>query len=48
MKVLDALPAEEDSYRVTALVEGDFPGGRVELGYTFRLHDGLISSLSIG
>ncbi|MET0496494.1 MAG: hypothetical protein ABW000_25500 [Actinoplanes sp.] len=27
---------------------GDFPGGRVELGYPFRLRDGLIRSLSIG
>jgi len=36
-----------DGYRVRTLVEGDFPGGRVELTYGFRLRDGLISALVI-
>jgi hypothetical protein len=38
----------EGEYRVTALVEGTFPGSPVELTYNFRLRDGLISELAIG
>jgi hypothetical protein len=37
----------EGQYRVTTLVEGDFPGSPVELTYEFRLSDGLISELVI-
>ena len=45
------LATEQDAgggYRVHTLVECDFPGGRVELTYAFRLRDDLISELTIG
>jgi ketosteroid isomerase-like protein len=48
VKVLNAEPAGDGLYRVTALIEGNFPGGRVELTYTFRLENDLIAELSIG
>ena len=48
VKVLTAQPGDDGRYRVTALIEGNFPGGRVELTYTFRLEDELIAELSIG
>jgi hypothetical protein len=47
VKVLDT-EGSDDRYQVHTLVEGDFPGGRVELTYRFRLRDGLISELAIG
>jgi ketosteroid isomerase-like protein len=46
--VLGADPGDDGRYRVTALIEGNFPGGRVELTYAFRLREGLISELVIG
>jgi ketosteroid isomerase-like protein len=36
-----------DEYRVTTHIEGDFPGGVVDLTYRFRLDGDLISSLVI-
>ncbi|MET1071673.1 MAG: nuclear transport factor 2 family protein [Umezawaea sp.] len=38
----------DDRYRVTAHLEGDFPGGQVDLKFDFTVHDGLISALVIG
>jgi ketosteroid isomerase-like protein len=37
-----------DTYRVTERVEGNFPGGVADLGYTFTLDGGLIAALTIG
>ena len=48
VKVLGTEGNESGGYRVRSLVEGDFPGGRVELTYAFHLRDGLISELTIG
>jgi hypothetical protein len=36
-----------DEYRITVHLEGDFPGGVVDLNYKFVLRDGLIAALSI-
>jgi ketosteroid isomerase-like protein len=36
-----------DEYRITVHLEGDFPGGVVDLHYKFVLRDGLIAALSI-
>ena len=43
------LSAEEtdDGWLVTSHIEGDFPGGQVDLRYEFTLHDGLIAKLVI-
>ncbi|WNV88477.1 nuclear transport factor 2 family protein [Umezawaea sp. Da 62-37] len=41
-------PVGEGRFRVTAHLEGDFPGGQVDLGFDFTVHDGLISALVIG
>lgn len=44
------LSAEEtapDRWRVTNRLEGDFPGGQVDLAYEFHLTDGLITTLVI-
>ncbi|PRY37932.1 nuclear transport factor 2 family protein [Umezawaea tangerina] len=38
----------EDRHLVTTHVEGDFPGGQVDLGFDFTVHDGLVSALVIG
>jgi hypothetical protein len=46
--VVGAEPDGSDGYRVPAVIEGDFPGGRAELTYRFRLRDGLIAALTIG
>ena len=46
--VLGADDDGDGGYRVRTLVEGDFPGGRVELTNGFRLRDGLIGELMIG
>jgi uncharacterized protein (TIGR02246 family) len=35
-------------YRVSTHLEGDFPGGEVDLSYDFKLRDELISELVIG
>jgi SnoaL-like domain len=47
-EVLSSDPVGEDGYRVTVRVEGNFPGGVADLGYDFRLRDGLIAALTIG
>jgi uncharacterized protein (TIGR02246 family) len=36
-----------DDYRITVHLEGDFPGGVVDLNYRFQLRDGLIAALAI-
>lgn len=44
------ISAEEiapDRWVVTNHLDGDFPGGHVELAYEFRLSDGLITHLAI-
>ena len=47
-KVLSSEPGPADSYRVVALIEGNFPGGSVELTFAFRLTGDLIGDLVIG
>ncbi|MFW6774260.1 nuclear transport factor 2 family protein [Nocardioides sp. CPCC 205120] len=37
----------DDEWRVLAHLEGDFPGGTVDLGYRFTLQDGRIAALTI-
>ena len=39
---------ETDKYLVTTRVEGNFPGGVVDLRFTFAVAGGFISSLHIG
>lgn len=46
--VLRAEPGDGGRQRLSVLLEGDFPGGRVELTYTFRLRGDLIDELVIG
>lgn len=46
-EVLSSAPVGDDGYRVTVRAEGDFPGGVADLGYDFRLQDGLIAALTI-
>jgi hypothetical protein len=41
-------PVGEDTYRVSARIEGDFPGAVADLTYSFTLRDGLIAALHIG
>jgi ketosteroid isomerase-like protein len=41
-------PVGTDGYRVTVRIVGNFPGGTADLGYDFRLRDGLIAGLNIG
>jgi hypothetical protein len=36
-----------EEYRITVHLEGDFPGGVVDLNYKFVLRDGLIAALSV-
>jgi ketosteroid isomerase-like protein len=38
---------DEDHYVAIHHLEGDFPGGVVDLQFTFALHDGQISALTI-
>jgi hypothetical protein len=45
--LLSAQPAGDERWLVRNRLEGDFPGGVVELGYQFQLDGGLISSLTI-
>jgi ketosteroid isomerase-like protein len=45
--VLGSEPRDGDHHAVRALLEGNFPGGRVELTFDFGLHDGHIASLAI-
>lgn len=37
----------EDTWLVVNHIEGNFPGGQVDLRYAFRLADGLIAELTI-
>jgi len=45
--LLGAEPLDEGRWLVRNHLEGDFPGGEVDLGYEFALTDGLISRLVI-
>lgn len=47
-EVTGSEPVSADTYRVTERVEGNFPGGVADLGYTFTLEGGLIAALTIG
>ncbi|GGJ80682.1 hypothetical protein GCM10011583_10230 [Streptomyces camponoticapitis] len=43
-----AVESEDDAHlTVTNRLEGDFPGGRVDLRFRFTLRDGLIEDLTI-
>ena len=44
---LEATPEPPDAWMVCNRLEGDFPGGIVDLRYRFRLIDGLINDLVI-
>ena len=45
--LVSAAEIAPDHWLVTNHLEGDFPGGHVDLSYEFRLVDGLISHLTI-
>ena len=45
--LISAEQVSSDSWRVTNLLEGNFPGGQVDLSYEFHLESGLISRLVI-
>ena len=45
--LLDAAELSSDCWRITNRLEGNFPGGKVDLSYEFHLADGLISRLTI-
>jgi hypothetical protein len=45
--VTGSAPTGADEYRVTAHLEGDFPGGEADLTFGFTLRDGLIAALKI-
>jgi ketosteroid isomerase-like protein len=45
--LVSAAEMAPDHWVVTNHLEGDFPGGRVDLAYEFRLGDGLIRRLTI-
>jgi SnoaL-like domain len=47
-KVTGSEPSGADTYRVSAHIEGDFPGGQADLTFSFALRDGLIAALHIG
>jgi hypothetical protein len=40
-------PQPDGSYRISAHLEGNFPGGVADLAYTFTLRDELIAALTI-
>lgn len=44
---LSAAELAPNHWLVTNHLEGDFPGGQVDLAYEFRLADGLITHLTI-
>lgn len=46
--VTSSEPIDDDEYRVTAHIVGNFPGGVADLTYRFVLHEGLIADLTIG
>jgi ketosteroid isomerase-like protein len=45
--LVSAVEMAPDHWIVTNHLDGDFPGGHVDLGYEFRLADGLITRLTI-
>jgi ketosteroid isomerase-like protein len=45
--LISASETEPDRWLITNHLEGDFPGGQVDLRYEFRLADGLITHLTI-
>lgn len=45
--LVSATEIEPDRWLVTNHLEGDFPGGQVDLANEFRLADGLITRLTI-
>jgi hypothetical protein len=45
--LLSATEISSNYWRITNHLEGDFPGGHVDLAYEFQLKDGLISRLTI-
>ncbi|HAP77956.1 MAG TPA: DUF4440 domain-containing protein [Acidimicrobiaceae bacterium] len=45
--LLAAEEAAPDRWLITNRLQGNFPGGQVDLTYEFRLADGLIASLTI-
>jgi hypothetical protein len=45
--LLDAAPVDEHTWLVTNHLEGNFPGGVVDLRYRFVIDDGLITALEI-
>ena len=45
--VTGSQPLEDGGYRVDVRVEGNFPGGVVDLGYVFVLAGDLIAALTI-
>ena len=46
-ELTDAEAIDADTWLVSNHLEGDFPGGVVDLGYRFVLADGLIAELEI-
>jgi ketosteroid isomerase-like protein len=46
--VTGSTPVSAEEHRVTAHIEGDFPGGQADLTYTFVVREGLIAALHIG
>ncbi|MEW1773966.1 nuclear transport factor 2 family protein [Streptomyces sp. NPDC086777] len=47
MRLTNAQQAGPDRYVATHHLEGDFPGGTVDLHYRFTLRDGLVEHLTI-
>jgi ketosteroid isomerase-like protein len=47
LELLGIEPVDDRTYAVRTRLEGNFPGGVVELVYRFTLRDGLISALHI-
>jgi ketosteroid isomerase-like protein len=45
--LVSADAAGEGTWRIVNHIEGNFPGGQVDLTYTFRLADGRIAELTI-
>jgi len=47
VQLTDARETDADHYIATQHLEGDFPGGTVDLHYRFTLRDGLVERLVI-
>jgi len=47
IEMIGATKLDEDRYDVLHHLEGNFPGGRVDLHFRFTLHDGAITHLVI-